>query len=263
MHGVVDELAGDRGFAVTGRLAPEAVAGLLELFASIHVASSPAMHRTFADESRETARAIDAGIKALVADALGALLPDHQQVLATFISKGPGGDRLDFHQDWTFCDEREHRTVQTWIPLVDADAGNGSLALAPGTHRWTDGIRTSTTPDVRPGPTDDFQSDFEAMADTPSLAAGSLLMYDAAIVHGSGPNLSDQARPAVVIASIPKAAQPLHFCETIERYCGFAVDAAYFTDQPFESVPVGYPEVEPWTAPVQPADFARRLGPAA
>jgi phytanoyl-CoA hydroxylase len=49
-------------------------------------------------------------------------------------------DRLPWHQDAQFYGSgTEHllwQMVQVWIPLVDADADSGCLAIVPGSHRW-------------------------------------------------------------------------------------------------------------------------------
>ncbi|MBO3747350.1 phytanoyl-CoA dioxygenase family protein [Streptosporangiaceae bacterium NEAU-GS5] len=49
-------------------------------------------------------------------------------------------DRLPWHQDAQFYGAgTEHllwQMAQVWLPLVDADADSGCLAVVPGSHRW-------------------------------------------------------------------------------------------------------------------------------
>lgn len=248
------------GYGLRQVLPPEVVAEVLAGFEALDPRSKPIVYRTFVDDSREEARAVDQALKAAIGPHVAAVLPDHDILVATYINKGPYGPVIDYHQDWTFTDERTHRSVLLWIPLVDVEASTGGLGVIPGSHRWTDGLRTAS--DVREGPTVPHQDAMAAAVTVHPLQAGEGVIYDPAIIHGSGPNQSDLDRPALIVITGPRGAPVVHFVEHLDRIDGYLVDEAYFTTSPFESTPQG-PAYEAWERAVVPEDFVeplRKLG---
>ena len=247
-----------QGFALGPSTSPEVLCELQRINDKIDGTSEVTVHRTLGDSTRETARSVDLALKQLLSPVIDQVLPDHLPVLGTLVSKAPQRSSLvEFHHDWTFTDERIHRAVMIWIPLIDVDSRNGALQVIQGSHAWTNGIRPSTT---RKGPTMDHQVELAALASTIDMRAGSLLIYDPALIHGSGPNEGADPRPAAVVAAVPRRATLLHFHETDAALEGFQVDESFFTTKPFESRPDGFPPVEPWTASVRPEDIAAGIG---
>ena len=88
------------------------------------------------------------------------------------------------------------------IALDDADRENGCFRLVPGSHRK--GFLPGSSDGTRLGPlfTDPAQFDAENqwLAEVP---AGSLVFFDAHIVHGSEPNRSARARRAIIATYQP------------------------------------------------------------
>lgn len=158
---------------------------------------------------REVARSVHRELRALLDPVLARVLPGHRIALATFVSKGAVvGGAVDIHQDWTFTDERVHRSLSVWLPLVDTDHRNGGLVVLPGSHRMSDGVRPSA--DLDP-PTGSFQRQLWALAVQTEVPAGSALIYDTALLHGSGPNRSNRERPCVGLVCVPEGSSLLHF----------------------------------------------------
>ena len=246
----------DHGHAIRPVLEAPLVARLAARFATLGPGTEAPVYRTFTDDPRHQARSVDLELKAQLRSPVAALLPGHEIVLATFVNKAAHGPSIDWHQDWTFTDEREHRSVLLWIPLVDVDEDRGGLGVIPGSHLWTSGIRTSSL--TREGPTVPHQEAMEAAAEFAPLPAGTAVVYDPATIHGSKPNRADRARPALIVITAPAGAPVLHFCEE-ESTVGYVVDEAFFTTREFESVPVGYPTIEPWAPPVTSEDFVAPL----
>src|SRR6185436_576497 len=105
---------------------------------------------------------------------------------------------------WTYTDERRARPVFFWCPLVDAGPENGGLAVVPGSHRWLTGIRPSRSVEA----TEAVRDEIAALAVDLTLRAGQAVAFDPALLHGSGPNPTDEPRPAFTVAVVPRG-EPL------------------------------------------------------
>lgn len=197
--------------------------------------------------SRATAAAVDADLKAALERPLRLAFPDHEIVLATFIAKGARSAEVEFHQDWTYTDEREHRAVLCWLPLVAVDARNGALRVVPGSHRWSEHIR----PALFPAPFDALQAPLLALSELLPLPAGTGLCYDPALLHGSPPNQTDAVRPVVALLLVPIGAPLVNFRPGEgDHLAGYLIDRSYFTTRPYASTPTGCPAYEAWTGPL-------------
>ena len=231
------------------------VKNLRRVFRRLQLPKDHGFHATSANGTRESARASDQLLKAELAEQLRSILPSSSAFLAAFISKGVSQSvTVDFHQDWTYTDERTDRAVLVWVPLVDVTAANGAMRVVPGSHRWTSGLRASGTPLA----TARHQHWFASRSVPVEIEAGTALVYDAALVHGSSPNRSSKARPAVAVALAPERAQLVHFhVDNAQEMTGWAIDEAHFTTRPFASRPEHCRALEPWAALVDEKDFLR------
>lgn len=115
------------------------------------------------------------------------------------------GSGFRWHQDspyWSHACQHCDQLPNVMITLDDADRDNGCFRLVPGSHRagFLPGIDDGT----RLGPlfTDPaaFDAEKQWLAEVP---AGSLVVFDAHLVHGSEPNPSDRPRRAIVLTYQP------------------------------------------------------------
>jgi hypothetical protein len=240
----------DQGWTTTTLLDHTEIDRLRDLWATLAVPDDEPYFTTNIHTDRRTARAIDQELKAVLRPALERDTPDLEPFLAAFIFKGAHGGSVSLHPDWTYTDERVHRTTLFWCPLVDTDEENGTLHVIPGSHRWVSGLRGSGAfPDVA----DDVADLLAEQRVVVPLRAGEAIVYDAAVLHGSTPNTSDRPRPVAAVALAPRGAPLVHFHRAADGPTqGWAIDEAWYTVQPFGEPPSGYPEVEPWTDPVAP-----------
>jgi hypothetical protein len=227
------------------------LARLRALWADLDVAPDTAYFTTAIHLERTAARTTDLELKGLLGPALAAALPGFTPFLAAFILKGGHGGDVELHPDWTYTDERMHRTYLFWCPLVDTDVDNGTLWVVPGSHHWIDGLRGSG----------DFPSPVEVVNDrlladhvvSVALRAGEAIVYDAALLHGSPPNRTELPRPVAAVALAPDGAPLVHFHRPPgEALEGYAIDESWYTVQPFGERPTGYAPLAPWTDPVAP-----------
>ncbi len=203
------------------------------------------------------AGAVDRDLKAIVKPASDQLLPGHRAFMAGITSKGARSTMpIPFHQDWTYTDERVHRVVFLWTALVDTEPANGGLWAVSGSHRWSTNIRPSRDGEA----THHLQDEFAARAEPVRMRAGQAVVFDPAVVHGSGPNTTDQLRPAFTMAFVPDGVPLLHFHEHPDgRLEGLEVDDAFFTQNPYRSRPVGYPPAEPFARALTDRDLLDAL----
>lgn len=227
---------------------------------ALRVFGLPEEHGFFASNAHATdgrAEEFDAVARPLVRPALMRVLPGYEPFMVVATSKGRRcEDDLKFHQDWSFTDERTDRVIFAWCPLVSVRPGNGTLRVVPGSQAWTEGIRPST----RVPATEAHQAAYLERSVLVSSTAGRAVLFDPALVHGSGPNPTRRIRPAITIACRPVGSRLLHFHEADDGSLqGSAVDERFFLANPYGCAPVGYPRVDPWAAAVRVEDFASAL----
>lgn len=246
-----------RGFAASERLPSEVVGQLNDRFSQLD-----ADQREYFSSSvhcdRHDASSIDRDLKSLIGQTVANMIGRPvEPFLGAFISKAAGfGSRVEYHQDWTYTDERRGRVIIAWVPLVDVGSYNGALSFVPGSHRWTDGIRS----DNPHSPLAGLQRQLAQVAVLLPAEAGRVLIYDPATVHGSTPNVSSQARPVAALAFKPVGAQLVHFHQPAQGPVeGYAVTDRWYAAQPYRHRPEGFSPVEAWAPPVRPADFERHL----
>lgn len=246
------------GYRVATLLDIAEVRSLRSELASVGDLSRPGFYVANVHGPHHQAVKVDALVKGCLTAPVRSLLPGLRPFLGTVITKGPGIDGdIDFHQDLTYTDERNDRAVLVWLALMDIDSDNGALRVVPGSHRWASGIRpvggSMSTPD---------QDVVGPLAVSVPLRAGQALLYDPALLHGSGPNLGPDVRIAVASAFVPEGAGLFQFFANPEKGAGprgFAVDDSYFTSEAFGREPIGHPRVAPWADAVQSADFDAAL----
>ncbi len=115
------------------------------------------------------------------------------------------GSGFRWHQDspyWSHVCGHCDRLPNVMITLDDADRENGCFRLVPGSH--LEGFLPGLQDGTRLGPlfTDPAYFD-EASQWLAEVPAGSLVVFDSHMVHGSEPNLSDRSRRAIVLTYQP------------------------------------------------------------
>jgi hypothetical protein len=254
---MLDPAATAEGFQVVPVLDGASVNQLRRAFDQLGLPDDHAFHATSANGTRESARAVDRYLKAELGPVLESLFPEHEPFLAAFISKGVrNGSVVDFHQDWTYTDERTHRAVIVWIPLVDTTSANGTLRAVAGSHRWASGLRASGGEHA----TAQLQAELAAASIEMPLPAGTAFVYDPALIHGSDANPTEAVRPAAAVALAPRDVPLVHFhVDDGGRLSGWTIDESFYTTQEFGSCPVGCEPLDPWDRLVGGDDLAARL----
>lgn len=117
------------------------------------------------------------------------------------------GGELKWHQDWPYWPLAQPNAVTAWIALDDTDAANGAMSVAVGSHLTGErlpvafGTGTPYHRDRRPATVGLIEDPAELGLEIAVLAlrAGEASFHSSLVWHGSGPNVSDRPRRAVVI----------------------------------------------------------------
>jgi Phytanoyl-CoA dioxygenase (PhyH) len=249
----LDPAATADGWLTRPLLEPGDCEQLLRAHDALLLPPDHAFYASSAHGSRALARDVDQMLKHELGPRLRRLLPDHEPFLAAFISKGSAhGSHVDFHQDWTYTDERVQRATILWIPLVDTTGANGALRAVPGSHRWATGLRASGGGHA----TASIQDRLAAASTEVPLSAGEAFVYDPALIHGSGRNHTDAVRPVAAVALAPKDAPLVHFhVDDTGHLSGWTISESHYTINAFGTRPVGCDPVEPWDRLVRTEDL--------
>jgi phytanoyl-CoA hydroxylase len=121
--------------------------------------------------------------------------------------KPPGARGQALHQDNFYLKATPGTCMAAWMALDDCDEANGCMRIVPGSHEWP--ILCTEKADTRVSFTDvtvPLPPGAEALAIP--MAAGDVLFFNGALVHGSFPNTSaDRFRRALIGHYIEGAAE--------------------------------------------------------
>lgn len=169
-----------------------------------------ASHVTSFHENMEYRRAMHALGQQRLGDKMVSKLHDYRLVLSGLFAKLPGSAAIQMHSDWTMQESAEWPTVTAWIALVDTSTRNGTLRFLPGSHGLFPGVTHESMGSL-------FSAALNTITDMAvpvELRAGEAVFFDQSVMHGSGPNMSDSARTAFVMAFIPTASRSVyHFVD--------------------------------------------------
>ncbi|WP_135552264.1 phytanoyl-CoA dioxygenase family protein [Paenibacillus cymbidii] len=130
----------------------------------------------------------------------GILGPNFYMARTEFITKSPKSDKIvPWHQDSYYWSTEKSKTVTVWLAVSDVTEQNGAMKVIPGTHNA--GIiqhRIAGKDSIL-----SFELERGSFNENDAIAlvnpAGCISMHDDAIIHGSGPNVSDGWRIGFVI----------------------------------------------------------------
>lgn len=138
-----------------------------------------------------------ARVSAIVGPRLAPLLDGHRFLGAGFRVKQTGDEsHLPLHQDPSMVDEDHHWSANVIIPIVDTTGANGALRIVPGSHRFMPKYRSLDLQDR--AETLGILDGIAEQVKTIPLRAGDAILYFNSLLHGSGPNRTDEDRPVVL-----------------------------------------------------------------
>ncbi len=112
------------------------------------------------------------------------------------------------HQDVAMIDETISTSSYLWIPTQDINETNGALLVLPGSHIWA-GWQKTHNREITPLKKN---SKWLLSKMIPLfLKKGDLIMFDASLIHGSMPNISERERIAMNTSIISKNIPMVHY----------------------------------------------------
>ena len=135
-------------------------------------------------------------------------LDNYRPIIANFIRKKASGGEVPLHQNWAFVDERKCTSVSIWVPLVDSNEENGTLQIAPGSHKRYGEFRGPMVP----WELDTIGEEIIASELTPmNVSAGDAVVLDDSVIHYSNINRTDGLRLTIQLILTPAEATTIHY----------------------------------------------------
>ena len=144
----------------------------------------------------------DLALDPRIGELASVFLGEEAEVWASeFWFKAPGSGRVvPWHQDDIFWHAHGHMSVTVWLALTPSSPEVGGLGFLAGSQRYTLPHRPRYRLDLLPAP-----EDANPMAGVvPVVPAGSALVFDPRVIHGSSSNASSSSRLAVSFRFAPR-----------------------------------------------------------
>jgi hypothetical protein len=199
------------------------------------------MHSSLPDYRRKVSRLI-AGVFKPKADRL---LDRFVPLVANYTVKEPGPESFfDFHLDWNMVDERRFLSLTIWCPLEDTNPENGNLWVMKGSHKLGNTIRCGPGLYLYPCDTapEEVKEKYEKVV--LSMKAGTAVIYDHRLFHGSPPNMTGKARIAINQAMMPAECTSWHYHWKEGKILAYAVDPDFYDRYLIGTEPADVPKVE-------------------
>lgn len=147
--------------------------------------------------------------------------------------KPPGARGQALHQDQRYLQAEPGTCMAAWLALEDIDDENGCLSIVPGTHDM---------PVLCPGTADLSQSFTGDLAPIPDglsevsveMRAGDMLFFNGSLVHGSGPNRSQNRFRRIIVGHYisGEAESVARYYFPVYRFDGSVVELSASSDGP-------------------------------
>ena len=114
------------------------------------------------------------------------------------------GTIVGWHQDGTYWNLDSQQVVTAWLALSESNAANGCMRVIPGTQEWSIQPHRDTYSETNVlSRGQEVETEFpEDKALDVVLSPGQMSLHHVNLVHGSGPNMSQQQRTGYAIRYI-------------------------------------------------------------
>lgn len=215
-------------------LSADAAADLRSTFRALHQHDGAGFHNSFNDRDQVYRRAANDAVAAALDPVVETTFAGYEPFIRPFLCKWPGqASYFHPHRDWMYVDERAGaRTFVLFVALEDIDDDNGKLRVLPGSHQVDDALRGTNMQAAWEREHADLL--LERTVDH-RLRVGEALIWNAATVHASEPNLTDEPRVAVGIWVRPKGEPLVHYRRIDDHWAGMyeADDEFFLLDNPY------------------------------
>lgn len=266
VDGDLDDQLHEQGIVRFPALSETDVAALQELYWST-VPVEAGLQLDYLRTDVTVRRKLTTGAGEIVNRALAPVLERHRAVYTSFVVKYPDEDSAMFlHRDLPIADERTERAYSIWIALDDTGPAldNGPFAIVPDSHLLPHGAFGLRGPALF----SPYHRTLTELLVPLSTPAGEALLYDARLLHASGPNRTELPRLALGCLLAREGISPVHVVPTGRRHRVLQrIDPGFFIDHhPIDIFANGMPAdceiVAEWdeTPSMTPAAVAATLG---
>jgi len=196
------------GYVVVPFLEKAQVENLKHFFYENHPKDIPGFYASAHSQDLVFRQKMNDQIKSTYSEAIDRYFSNCEALGGSFVVKTKAQkEKLHPHQDWNIVDEKQYRSFNIWVPLVDLTEKNGAIRVLPKSHLWGENYRGPNIPDER----QDQLSDFWDKMQTLMMKAGEALIYDHRLYHASYPNKMDEFRLATVFGIKPAEAEMFYY----------------------------------------------------
>jgi hypothetical protein len=221
----------EKGYVILDLLDQGACDEGIAIYEKIHGNGAPkSFFTTTHSFDQKYRQACNEAIKGFLTPHVSVLLDNYIPLYGNFMIKPPGvNSECGLHQDWTFVDEENFRTVNVWVALQDTDIHNGCIHVIPGSQNLPFPIRGRNIERV-------YNEAMGLMKDNLMkalpLKKGQCVVFDSAVLHYSPDNASEKMRIAVSLMLYPADAALIHYSKNkssgeIKKYM---VNPDFFVD---------------------------------
>jgi ectoine hydroxylase-related dioxygenase (phytanoyl-CoA dioxygenase family) len=216
----------DDGFVVISLVDELVISELSKLYKQIQPISNEGFSSTIFNHDLETKRLTSEKISDLLRSNVSEILNEYRPLGASFLCKTPGENSgMPVHQDWTIVDELKFGSYTIWIPLVDVNEHNGAMKVLPGSHKFSNTLRSPTLP----GSFQAIENEIYEKMVWVKIKAGQAIVFNQAILHASPPNLSKSERVVATFGCIPIEAEMSFFHQKLNgKVEEYAVNDDFF-----------------------------------
>lgn len=157
------------------------------------------------------------------------IFKNYKPLGSSFLTKRSGDDSImPIHQDWTVVDENKYASITCWIPLVDTNQSNGAIQIIPGSHKFSNALRS-------PSLCVSFENCYTELLpflETLNLKAGEAFIFNHALMHASHINQSGKDRIALTYGLTHKDAQLFMYYNSEGKVSKYAMPDNMFIEYP-------------------------------
>lgn len=221
----------EEGYAIFQLLTPEHITYLTKIFYDHHEQEPDGFYASTHIQDKVLRKTLSDHIRKVIASVAPSIFLNIEVLGGAFIAKAPGNKGiLPLHQDWNIVDEKQARSYNLWIPLVDVSPQNGTMKILPKSHIKQENYRGPGIPSL-------FQNITEVVDEhmlSLNMKAGEALLYDHALWHSSPKNNTDQLRLCVVLGAIPKNTPLKYYAPKENKIAEFNSNVDFFFDHDYD-----------------------------
>jgi hypothetical protein len=231
----------EQGYVVVPLLNADEVRTLSNIYSEAHPKETIPFYATAHHENTEFRKEMSSAIIGSILNPVDKLFNNCTLLGGSFIVKSQNDQSsLEPHQDWNIVDERDFRSFNIWVPLVDLNDKNGAIEVLPKSHDWVRGIRHASIPCT-------YQSVHHLVWENMKvlhMKAGEALIYDHSLLHASKANETDEPRVACASGVIPNEAQMFFYWNNNQKIEKYESNADYFMTENIFTAPSSLRKVD-------------------